>query len=178
MDAISKESRSRRGSGEGWRDPGRFAEWLGLFCSERQWPGPNLRMLRGTQACIVEGELAFVQVCAQKSVSHLDKGLQKIIAPQEAMETEATAGLQGLSDSIKDHRERRFLKGRGLDQTTEAKARPPGEPSVRDSEPLAGAQPWVHSLPLAFAYAVPFPGTPFLTLLTFKTQPFLNLTWI
>lgn len=54
----------------------------------------------------------------------------------------------------------------------------PMSPPVGASKPLAGSQPWVLLLLLAFAYAVPLPGTPFLSLLGFKTQPSLNIMWI
>lgn len=46
-----------------------------------------------------------------------------------------------------------------------------------NSRPLAGSQPGVRLLPLAFTSAVPLSGTPFLSLLAFETQPALNIMW-
>lgn len=55
--------------------------------------------------------------------------------------------------------------------------RPRGPPS-RGFQTLTGSQLWVLSRPLASAFAIALPRTPFLLPVASKTQASLNIVWI
>lgn len=136
---------------------------MDLFYHERT--DPRLQRLRGTQACISQGELEFVPVYAEEVLLTPGRGggtLQELFAPQDVMEREMELESKGSWTHLTGDRGGQRLRDIVLAARPQPRPRSggPGRHPAGASRPLAGSHHGVLLLLLAFASAVPVSGNP------------------